>query len=289
MDEESARTDAVMAAIAERQHGVVTYRQLREVGIGKDSIWKAVRAGRLHRVYRGVYAVGHAGLSIEGEWMAAVLACGDGAVLSHRSAAQLWRMLEPARGPIDVTIPTVNGRRRREGIRLHRSPSMPGSATIREDGIPVTTPARTLADLRRVVSPGLHRRAIRQAEYRKLDLGPVRTDGTRSDLERAFLTLCRGHRLPMPLVNAKLGPYTVDFYWPDAGLVVETDAYATHQGRQAFEDDRARELYLHAQGLIVRRFTDVQVYGQRDAVIHAVRQALALSSSQRRTKRQSRR
>jgi very-short-patch-repair endonuclease len=288
MREERANPDATIARIAAQQHGVVTYAQLIAAGLSSSGIDRRIRAGRLHRVYRGVYAVGHAGLSIEGEWVAAVFACGDGAVLSHRSAAQLWRMLEPARGQIDVTIPTASGRRRRKGIRVHRSPSMPGADTTREDGIAVTTPARTLEDLKRVVSPGLYRRAVRQAEYLRLDLGETTTDGTRSDLERAFLRLCRRHQLPPPQVNAKIGPYTVDFYWPDAGLVVETDTYATHGGRQAFEDDRARELYLHAQGLIVRRFTDTQIYGQPDAVMHAVRQELARSSRYAGTKRQSR-
>jgi very-short-patch-repair endonuclease len=196
-------------------------------------------------------------------------------------------MLEPDLGTIDVTIPTDHGRRRRKGIRLHRSPSLPSSATTHESCIPVTTPARTLEDLKRVVSPGLHRKATRQAEFLKLDLGEITTDRTRSELERTFLQLCRRHRLPKPLVNTRIGPFTVDFFWPAAGLVVETDAYATHQGRQAFEDDRARELYLHAQGLILRRFTDAQIYGQPAAVMHSVKQALALSSSQRRTTRQS--
>jgi very-short-patch-repair endonuclease len=287
MREERANPDAAIARIAARQHGVVTYAQLIAAGLTSSGIDRRIRAGRLHRVYRGVYAVGHAGLSIEGEWVAAVFACGEGAVLSHRSAAQLWRMLEPARGLIDVTIPTASGRRRRKGIRIHRSPSMPIADTTCEDGIAVTTPARTLEDLKRVVNHGLHRRAVRQAEYLRLDLGEITTDRTRSDLERAFLRLCRRHQLPPPQVNAKIGPYTVDFYWPDAGLVVETDAYATHRGRQAFEDDHARDLYLHARGLAVRRFTDSQVYGQPEAVMRAVGKEVARSSRSAGRKRQS--
>ena len=286
MREQSANSDAVIAEIAARQQGIITYVQLIAAGLTSSGIERRVRAGRLHRLYRGVYAVGHRGLSIEGEWMAAVLACGDGAVLSHRSAAQLWRMLKPARGLIEVTIPTANGRRPRKGIRLHRSPSMPNTTTTHEDGIAVTTPARTLEDLRRVVSPGLHRKATRQAEYLKLDLGTIRTDGIRSDLEAAFLALCRRHGLPKPLVNTLIGPYTVDFYWPDAGLVVETDSYATHQGQQAFEDDHNRELYLNGLGLTVRRFTDTQVHRQPDAVIQAVQRELARSSRCAGTKRQ---
>jgi very-short-patch-repair endonuclease len=271
MDEESANTDAVIARIAAVQHGVVEVGQLRAAGISKDSVWKAVKAGRLHRVFRGVYAVGHAGLSSEGMWMAAVLASGDGAVLSHRSAAELWQLLPRRDGPVDVTIPTSAGRRRRRGLRIHRSPYLPVNATTTRDRIAVTTAARTLRDLPRVVPPALVRKATRQAEYLGLPLGAIQTDGTRSDLERAFLVLCRRHRLPAPVANATIGPYTVDFLWPDHHLVVETDAYATHRGRQAFEDDRARELYLHAAGYRLRRFTDNQVYGQPAALAASLR------------------
>lgn len=264
-----------MARIAGGQHGVVEVGQLRAAGISKDSVWKAVKAGRLHRVFRGVYAVGHAGLSSEGRWMAAVLACGPAAVLSHRSAAELWQLLPRINGPVDVTIATAAGRRRRFGLRIHRSRYLPRNATTMHDGIPVTTPARTLTDLPRVVSSGLARKATRQAEYLGLPLGGIETDGTRSDLERDFLRLCRRHRLPAPEVNARIGPYTVDFLWPDQRLVVETDAYVTHRGRQAFEDDRARELYLHTQGYRVHRFTDSQVRGQDGAVAASVRAQLS--------------
>ena len=206
--------------------------------------------------------------------MAAVLACGEAAVLSHRSAAELWQLLPRRDGPVDVTIPTVTGRRRRTGLRIHRSPHLiPSVRTIR-DRIPVTTPARTLADLRRVVSPGLVRKATRQAEYLRLPLGDTETDGTRSDLERAFLALCRRHGLPTPEVNQRIGPYTVDFLWRDRRLVVETDAYATHRGRQAFEDDRARDNRLSALGWIVLRFTDQRITRDAAAVAAAVRDLL---------------
>jgi very-short-patch-repair endonuclease len=288
MREKFATADVIIAEIAARQHGVVTTEQLNRAGIDRNGISRRVAAGRLHRIYRGVYAVGHPGLSSEGEWMAAVLACGPDAVLSYVSAARLWKMLKPGGGPIDVTIPSSSGRARRDRIRLHRSTSMPRADTTCENRIPVTTPARTLADLKRVVSPGLHRTATRQAEFQGFDLGEIETDGTRSELERVFLRLCRKHRFPMPLVNARIGPYTVDFYWPEQGLVVETDAYATHAGRQAFEDDRNRDLYLSAQGLTVRRFTDTQIYGQPKPVTHAVRQALASSSRYPRESRQFR-
>jgi len=279
--------ESAIAQIAARQHGVMRAAQLYALGFSTSTISKWVRAGRLHRVFRGVYAVGHAGLSNEGWWMAAVLACGEGAVLSHRSAAELWHMLEPMSRPIDVTVPSGSGRRQRKGIRLHRSPSLPNDATTAQNRIAVTTPARTLTDLKRVASPGLHRKATRQAEFLKLDLGEIRTDHTRSEGERRFLRICRRHRLPLPEVNVRIGPYTVDFHWPDAGLVVEIDGYDGHRGRQAFEDDHARELHLAGRGLRLRRFSNAQVYDQAGAVAQAVQVELAPLRPMRTQKRQA--
>src|SRR2546421_5020497 len=137
MREKGANPDAVIARIAARQHGSVSVQQLIAAGISKDTVFNRVKAARLHRIHRGVYAVGHAGLSNEGRWMAAVMACGEGAVLSRTSAAALWGLLPAGRGAIDVTVPSEAGRRRRAGIRLHRSPSMPDSATTRRNGIAV--------------------------------------------------------------------------------------------------------------------------------------------------------
>jgi very-short-patch-repair endonuclease len=255
-----------IARLAGRQHGAISTGQLAALGVSRATISRWVAAGWLHPVFRGVYAVGHAALSDEGWWMGAVLAHGEGAVLSHRSAAELWRMLEPRSAPIHVTIPSFSGRSKRKGIRLHRSPSMPSAATTREYGIPVTTPARTLADLQRVVSPGLHRKAIRQAEYLKLDLGQIRTDHTRSETERQMLRICQRQGVPPPQVNVPIGPYTVDLFWPGSGLVVELDSFATHGGRQSFDDDRAMEMYLTGLGLRLRRFSDTQVWNQPNAV-----------------------
>jgi very-short-patch-repair endonuclease len=152
---------------------------------------------------------------------------------------------------------------------------LPNESTTIHREIPVTTPARTLADLRRAVDPGLYRHAVRQAEFRGLPLGEIETDHTRSELERAFLRLCRRHRIPAPVVNARLGRFTVDFLWPAQRLVVETDGYTAHRGRQAFEDDRARELELHARGYRLRRFTDRQVRREPDAVAAVIRRALS--------------
>ena len=266
--------DAEVAAIASRQHGVATFTQLKQAGVSRSGIYRRLAAGRLHRVHRGVYAVGHRGLSQQGKCMAAVLACGAGAVLSHRSAAELWELLPASTGPIHVSVPASSGgRSSRHRLRIHRSSLPAGDTTIR-GRIPVTTPARTIADLKRSVPAVTVRKAIREAEFRGLDLGDTDTDHTRSELERAFLLLCRRHGLPAPEVNVRVGRFTVDFLWRAQRLAVETDGYRAHRGRQAFEDDRERELALGVRGIRLRRFSDRQVDSQPARVARAVRAAL---------------
>jgi hypothetical protein len=239
-------------------------------------------------VHRGVYAVGHAAPSLYRRWMAAVLACGEGAVLSHGSAAGLWGLLRPIDGPVHISVPTTAGLKSRRGIHLHRSPSLsPSSLPIRgrrqrrqvtlRDRIPVTTVARTIEDLHRIsFSPRLLRRAIRQAELRGLRLDGIETDRTRSDLEAFFLDFCRRYRLPPPEVNVKLGSWEVDFLWRSQGLVVETDTWTYHRGSVAFEDDHARDLDLRAAGFTVLRFTDKQLENEPERIAADLRRALEL-------------
>lgn len=229
------------------------------------------RKGRLHRVHRGVYAVGHRGLSLHGEWMAAVLACGEGAVLSHGSAAALWKLLRPIDGPVHVSVPTTAGRRKRSGIHLHRTPRL---MTTYRDNIPVTTIPRTIDDLEGSVSPRLVRRAIRQAELMGLRLDGIESDRSRSDLEAAFLGLWRRHGLPAPEVNVKLGRWEVDFLWRSQRLVVEIDSFLYHRGSVAFEDDHARDLDLRAGGHVVHRFTERQLEAEPGRVVEDVARAL---------------
>lgn len=256
-------------------------RQLREAGISDDAARARVLAGHLHRVYRGVYAVGHAGLSAESWWFAAVLAVGRGphqggrtvlerwgAVLSHRSAASLWELLPVRDGRSEVIVGGTGGRSRRRGIRVHRSLSLDEAHVTLRHRIPVTNPARTLNDLR---GPGPGRRgggiagwelrkAIRQANVIGLPIEERDTrDRTRSDLERDFLLLCKRHRLPLPEVNVRIGAYLVDFLWREVKLVVETDSYRYHRGEVAFHDDRVRELELMRLGYGVLRLSEVQI------------------------------
>lgn len=205
--------------------------------------------------------------------MAGVLAAGEGAVLSHRSAAELWGLLEVTDGQVHVTIPGTGGPVRRSGIRVHRSPIAVAGAEVRDD-IPVTSPSRTLQDLRVSVAPHVTRRARRQAEYLGLELGSEGGDGSRSDLESAFLALCRRHGIPRPEVNARVGRFTADFLWRAQGLAVETDGWAAHRGRQAFEDDRQRDLDLACVGIRVLRFSGRQIHRRPSRVAAAVKRGL---------------
>jgi very-short-patch-repair endonuclease len=266
-----------LADIAARQHGVVTASQLASVGVASSGVARRLRSGRLHRVHHGVYAVGHPGLAIEGRWMAAVLASGPGAALSHRSAAALWKLLPSVPGVIDVSVPHRLTRSRQRGIRIHRSRTLAAEGTTRRHGIQVTTPARTISDLRRVVPPERLRRAIREAAVLGFDLGAAADpEFTRSELEHVFLRLCRRHRLPLPEVNVAVGPFTVDFLWRDRRLIAETDGYQFHRGRQAFEDDRARDTELRLLGFEVVRFTYRQIIDRPKHAATTIRSLLTL-------------
>ena len=210
--------------------------------------------------------------------MAAVLALGEGTVVSHQSAAALWGMLKPADGPIHVSVPGDGGRRKRRGITIHRSHSLIADFVTRRNGIAVTKPARTLRDLHRTSPQPLFRRAQRRAlDLRLVSSADVRreADLTRSELERIFLTLCRRHRLPQPRVNARLPPYEVDFLWRRHRVVVETDGFRHHGDRTAFEADRARDAHLQSLGFRVLRFTYRQVMEDRSAVVAALRGLLS--------------
>jgi very-short-patch-repair endonuclease len=257
--EEVAKAEAEIAEIAGRQHGVITVGQLAACGVGRASVTRRIRAGRLHRLHRGVYAVGHAAPSLHRDLMAAVLACGEGAALSHGSAAVLWGFLKPLGGPVHVTSPSTSGKTSKRGIVLHRSPSAreEGMVGVRER-IAVTSPRRTIEDLPSVLPDYLVRRAKRQAEFLGYELN-LPTDRSRSDLEAFFLAFLRRHGFPKPKVNVKVGPYTVDFLWPNEMLAVETDFFDYHRGSVAFEEDHQRELHLRRRGYTVRRYTGAQL------------------------------
>lgn len=290
---DNAHPDVDVARIASRQHGVITTAQLLAAGIHSSGITKRLAAGRLHRVHRGVYAVGHQALSNEGRWIAGVLACGRGAVLSHRSAGALWKIW-PRGGArrgvdlgslVEVSVPRGGGRATRLGLRVHRTSTLAPTDCTAVSGIPVTKPQRTLKDLRRVVSNTDFAAALREAEFLGLDIGPSWVpDHTRSELEARFLALCRRHHLPEPRVNARVGGDVVDFLWPDQGLIVETDGWESHRSRSAFEQDRERDARLKVLGNEVLRLTWQQITSTPSEAAQTVH---SLLSSRRRAGRRT--
>ena len=260
-----------LAQFAAAHHGVVSRKQLREMGFDDNAIRRRIAAARLHRLYRGVYAVGHTVLNGHGRWLAATLATGG--VLSHRSAAALWGIRPTAAAKVDVTVSHTSGVRSTSAIAVHR-PRRAIQATTHE-GIPVTTPGQTLADLAMALPRRQLEKAAEMAEALRLHVripaghpGAKRlqeatahdlTHTTRSPLEDAFLELCDAHGIPRPLVNTVVEGYEVDFCWPEQRLIVETDGHAHHGTRAAFERDRARDARLTALGWRVMRFTERQV------------------------------
>ncbi len=291
--------------MAARQHGVVGRVQLERAGFTRSAVAHRLETGRLWRVHRGVYAVGRPELSCEGTWIAAVLACGAGAVLSHGSAAALWELRpERPRASRHVSVPSQSGRSRSRrptgAIVLHRSATLGPADVTHRRGVPVTTLARTLLDLASALEVRALRSVLREAEYRhRLDLGALSRslDGTgssnrhgrlrralapwtpgigqtESDLEMEFLALCARRRLPSPDLQVTIGGHRVDFVWPDRALIVETDGYEAHRGRAAFGADRAKDRALRAAGYEVLRFTWSDVVGAPDAVVRELRAAL---------------
>lgn len=276
--------ERALVALAVRQHGVVAHRQLRELGFRPRAIQHRVAAQRLHGVHTGVYAVGRPELELRGRWMAAVLAAGPGAVLSHGDAAALLELRQAGAGAVHVT-----GRRSRRGgrgIRVHRVRHLRPEDTTTVERIPVTSVARTLLDLAEVLQPRQLERAFEQAErLRVLDLRAVervctRSHGrrglralrdllaeeqiaaalhTRSELERRFLDLCRDNALPIPALNVSVAGFEVDAFWPQARLVVELDGYSFHRSRESFERDRARDAALQVAGCRVVRVTQMRI------------------------------
>jgi very-short-patch-repair endonuclease len=277
------RPDLRAALIAGRQFGVITARQLAGCGMGRNMVSTRVADGRLRRLHRGVYAWGHDHLRPEARLLAAVLACGHGAVLSHRSAAAHWALLQTARADVDVMVEGRGTRMKRRGIDLHIVRRLDPRDTTVHDGLPTTTAARTLVEMAATCSPRQAERALEQAYVQRL-LAPgsledalSRANGrptrvlralmskqrtptvTRSDLEEAFLAIARAAELPDPEVNAPLHGYEADFLWRDKRLVIETDGFGAHGTKRAFEHDRRRDVDLDLHGYKVRRFTHDQV------------------------------
>jgi hypothetical protein len=267
--------DRVIAELARRQHGVVGRAQLTALGMGEDAIDWRVKRGRLHAIHRAVYAVGHLALTRNGRFMAAVLACGEGAALSHVTAAVLWRILGDRGASPHVTAVK---RRRVPGVVVHRAPLQ--GERVRRQGIVVTTPTRTLVDLADVVPRRTLERAFDEAQYLGLDFEDARprhgrsgsavlaavlavhrpgSTRTRSELEEMFLRLCDDHGIPRPEVIVLIEGFECDFVFREQRLIVETDGAAAHGTQRARERDPVRDAELQLSGWIVIRVSYVRL------------------------------
>ena len=304
-----AQSEDVIVALAAQQHGVVTRAQLLDLGLSAEAIDGRLRRGRLRRVHRGVYLLGDLAGGLRpplARPMAAVLACGPGAAVSHESAAALWGLL-PSPGdeePVDVIV-LCRDRGRRPGIRPHRVSRLHERDTARREGVPVTAPPRTLLDLATRLPARTVERAVADAERRglvtrselgaRLDLcgprpgvpllraligGRKELPWTRSSAEERFLALVRSGGLPAPRVNARTGGYEVDFLWARERVVVEVDGFAHHASRRSFESDRRRDAELAARGLVVVRVTWRQIADEPHALL--VRLARILTTARER-------
>lgn len=291
------RIDSEIAALAARQHGVVSRAQLDDLGIGRGAIEQRLGCDRLHAVHRGVYAVGHPGLTREGRWMAATLAV-PGSVLSHQAAAACWR-IHPDAGLVEVA--TVRKTKSRSGLTVHTVGLEAVDCTVRL-GVPITTVTRTLFDLASVVRAASVRRAHREAEYLRLvdhdrmavllDAHPRRRGTpvlrlligdrarTRSPLEDRFRRFLRRYRIPKPEFNVKLPFGEADCAWPGARLNVELDGGDAHRTRDAFERDRARDRAAALLGWTVVRVTSEQLRDQPDELATDLRTLLAATEPQ---------
>ncbi len=284
--------------LAGRQHGIMTRRDLLGLGFTPEAIEHRVAVGRLHPVMRGIYAVGWPHLTRERRWMAAVLACGEGAALSHRSAAALWGIGKEWRDLVQVSV-RRRCRHKRSGIRAMSRPSLSKEDISVRNGIPVTRPVRTLLDLATELDATALERSVNEADKRDLiDPETLRAalddfagePGVRSlrvlldrhtfclsdsELEILFRPIAASAGLPRPLTKAWVNGYEVDFYWPELGLVVETDGLRYHRTASVQTRDRVRDQTHTAAGLTPLRFTHWQVKHEPDHVRRVLRQTSA--------------
>jgi len=295
-DREATR---LIRELAERQHGVVARRQLMSLGMAKTLIHGRVEAGLLIPVFHGVFALGHQRVSRRGRFMAAVLASGPGAVLSHGSAMELWG-LRRSRGPIEVLRASGGPRNPRGELRLHQTRALPDDHVAQKEGIPVTSVERAFLDmagrldakqqehalvdadrsgmvrwneLQRMVRGWRGKKGIGRLRGVAMELDPRAAD-TKSPLEVDFLALCREFGVSLPVVNVFVGPHEVDFLWPAPKVVVETDGYAYHRDRRAFEEDHKRTVALTAAGYEVHRATHRMLTWDPDPFMNLLRRSL---------------
>lgn len=299
-------SSAAVWALAETQHGVVSGAQLRALGFSPKAIRHRVTTGRLHTVWRGVYAVGRPQLTRHGCWLAAVLACGPDAALSHESAAALWKIRVERGHDIELSVP-VRRAPRRPGIVVHRRAGLRAEDFTRKLGIRVTSPACTLVDLatrlpgdeleaavneadkQGLIDPEALRAALDDDLTGRPGVGVVRKvldrrtfTLTDSELERRLLPVTVRAGLPLPQTGRRVNGFKVDFYWPELGLVVETDGLRYHRTPAQQARDRVRDQAHAAAGLTPLRFTHAQVRFEPDhvqATLTAVARRLRVDST----------
>jgi very-short-patch-repair endonuclease len=285
-------------------HGVAARWELLDAGEKSRAIQARIESGRYLRLYEGVYAIGHAELTVYGRRRAVVLTCGRRAVLSHRSAAGAWGLRPDGGAKWDVTVRRASAVRPAAPVRVFRYPTLRDDEVVDLDGVPTTTVARTLLDLAAVVPAHHLRRAVERAEQLELfdltavtrtladhprqpgrrllltligDLRDHGTPRTRSDVEAAFLQLCIDHGLPRPQVNRMKNGAERDFRFPDHNLIVEVDGYTYHRGRRAFANDRARDREALRRGQRTARFPADEIVSTPAAVAQELRALLNLT------------
>jgi very-short-patch-repair endonuclease len=274
--------DAAIWAIVRRQHGAIARRQLLQLGLSPHQIERRIASGRLHPVWRGVYAVGRPLLGRRGRWMAAVLACGPGAVLSHDSAAALWGFGTEQGALVDISVPSRR-RSRRPGIQAHRRTEAVLGNVATKEGIPVTSPTQTLIDQATRLGPKQLERAVNEAD--KLDcvkadvlrssldhhrgqpgvaplrglLDPLTFRLSDSELERLTRQLALATGLPVPETKALVNGYEVDFFWPELGIVLEVDGLRYHRTPSQQKRGLERDQTHLAAGMWPLRFSHWQI------------------------------
>jgi very-short-patch-repair endonuclease len=296
MGTKSPTRDEIVGRLADRHHGVVSREQLVAAGLTARTIGRAVQAGRLRPLLRGVFAVGHTALSRKGWWMAALLACGDGAALSHHAAGAVWGFRHGPVLPVHVTTQSDRGRKQRSLV-VHRA-RLTDHEVMRVDNLRVTTPARTIVDLAATLAPRAMRATVERAQdlkrFHRDEIAAAATgrrgtkrlgelialmdpdkDNARSYLERLFVAVVRRARLPRPNVNQPIADARRDFVWPDHRLVIEVDGYAYHSSREDLRRDRRRDRQLTALGWRPARFTYEEVAFEPDLVARDLAALLA--------------
>ncbi|HEX4672746.1 MAG TPA: type IV toxin-antitoxin system AbiEi family antitoxin domain-containing protein [Solirubrobacteraceae bacterium] len=293
--------DRRIGEIASAQKSLITRRQLLALGAGRDMVDRALARGRLHSMHRGIYAlVPFPALGPLATELAAVLACGDAALLSHHSAAATWGLRPSFIGDVEVIVVGADCGRNRAGIRVHRVEWLDPRDIRRYRGIPITSPARALLDIAPDLSDRELERALDEALIKRLtshaainavlnayshrrgvarlralaDPGRPTTD-TRSGGEEALLALIRKTDMPAPELNARVGHYTADFVWREQKVIVELDGYDYHRGRAAFERDHERDAEHQRMGYLVIRVTGRQLAREPEAILVRIATALA--------------